>query len=584
MTGAAPLPSRIDQWRAAWPRALACWSRFTRLRDPRLCATQVDAAKEGLGGSFAMIRLFDQSVVIDMETVARIGLDDLAVEVLAHEIGHHVLAPATASDQFRLLARMRRALPTLERHAPMVANLYTDLLINDRLQRRAGLRMDEVYRRLAVASPPEHENKLWMLYMGIYEELWSLPRGALGGPVDDTRVRGDAWLGARLVRVYAGEWLHAAGRFATLLLEYLVEDTHGKDALGFLHDTRMAAEHCEPSGLVEVESDEVDGGMHPSDDPGLSGDTHRPVEQGTTHAPSRGQAREPFEYGEILKAAGVTRDDHDIAIRYYRERALPDLVPFPTRHVPDSPEPLPEGLETWEVSDPIEDIDWFQSVMVSPRVIPGVTTVRRTMGVSPGHERDRVPVDLDVYVDSSGSMPNPQQRTSFLALAGAIIALSALRTGARVQATLWSGKGQFLHTGGFTRDEDAILRVLTGYYGGATAFPIHRLRETFAGRAPHDRPVHVLMISDDGITTMFANDEQGNSGWEISAHALAAGRAGGTMALNIPGNWDQAPWSADLRRARDEQGWLVQPCASMEDLVAFARAFTEHHYRPREVA
>lgn len=584
MTDATILPSRIDQWRAAWPRALACWSRFTRLRDPRLCATQVEAAKEGLGGSFAMIRLFDQSVVIDMETVARIGLDDLAVEVLAHEIGHHVLAPATASDQFRLLARMRRALPTLERHAPMVANLYTDLLINDRLQRRAGLRMDEVYRRLAAASPPTNENTLWMLYMGIYEELWSLPRGTLGGPVDDARIRGDAWLGARLVRVYAGEWLHAAGRFATLLLEYLVEDTHGKDALGFLHDTRMAAEHCEPSGLVDVESDEVDGGVHPSDDPGLSGDTHRPVEQAAAHAASRGQAREPFEYGEILKAAGVTRDDHDIAIRYYRERALPDLVPFPTRRVPDSPEPLPEGLETWEVGDAIEDIDWFQSVLVSPRVIPGVTTVRRTMGTSPGREQARIPVDLDVYVDSSGSMPNPQQRTSFLALAGAIIALSALRTGARVQATLWSGKGQFLHTDGFTRDEDAILRVLTGYYGGATAFPIHRLRETFAGRTLQDRPVHVLMISDDGITTMFANDEQGNSGWDISARALATGRAGGTMALNIAGNWDQAPWGADLRRARDEQGWLVRPCASMEDLVAFARAFTEHHYREREAA
>ena len=30
---------------------------------------------------------------------------------------------------------MRRALPTLEQHAPMVANLYTDLFINDRLPR-----------------------------------------------------------------------------------------------------------------------------------------------------------------------------------------------------------------------------------------------------------------------------------------------------------------------------------------------------------------------------------------------------------------------------------------------------------------
>ena len=38
---------------------------------------------------------------------------------------------------------------------------------------------------------------------------------------------------------------------------------------------------------------------------------------------------------------------------------------------------------------------------------------------------------------------------SYLALAGTILALSALRAGARVQATLWSGAGQFETTAGF---------------------------------------------------------------------------------------------------------------------------------------
>lgn len=139
----------IARWRAAWPDALAVWSRYTRLRDPRLCSTTVSAAGEGLSGSFAMIRLLDQSVVIDLQAVRQYALEDFGVEILAHEIGHHVLAPATALDHFRLIARMRRALPTLEQHAAMVANLYTDLCINDRLQRQAGLRMETIYRKLA---------------------------------------------------------------------------------------------------------------------------------------------------------------------------------------------------------------------------------------------------------------------------------------------------------------------------------------------------------------------------------------------------------------------------------------------------
>src|SRR5439155_18864008 len=210
---------------------------------------------------------------------------------------------------------------------------------------------------------------------------------------------------------------------------------------------------------------------------------------------------------------------------------------FPTRVVPESHEPQMEGLEPWDIGDPFDDLDWLQTLMQSPRPIPGLTTVRRLYGREPGRTPDRMPVDLDMYVDSSGSMPNPQQQTSYLALAGAIIALSALRVGSKVQVTLWSGKGQVTDTSGFVRDEDKILKVLTGFYGGATCFPIHQLRETYAARGVNARPVHILMISDDGITTMFDRDERGNSGWDISAKALAAGRAGGTMALNLPMSW-----------------------------------------------
>jgi hypothetical protein len=178
-------------------------------------------------------------------------------------------------------------------------------------------------------------------------------------------------------------------------------------------------------------------------------------------------------------------------------------------------------------------------------------------------------------------MPNPQRQTSFLALAGAVIALSALRVCSAVQVTLWSGKGQVTHTNGFVRDEDKILRVLTGFYGGATAFPIHRLRDTYSGRSLAARPVHILHLSDDGITTLFEADERGNSGWVVAARALAAARGGGTMALNIAPQWaaqDGAGFAGVLRRAREEQGWSIHPIARMEDLLEFARAFSRRHY------
>jgi hypothetical protein len=571
-------------WQAAWPKALAAWSRFTRLHAPLLCESTVTAAQEGLDGAFAMIRLLDKSVVIDLEAIERLNLDDHAIPILAHEIGHHVLAPATATDSFRLIARLRRALPTLERYAPMVANLYTDLLINDRLQRQAGLDIAGIYarmnqRELGVRS------RLWTLYMGIYEALWRMEQGSLGGSRGDAAEEGDAWLGAQVIRVYARDWLPGAGRFATLVLPYLAEDADKDAALRRLHDTRSAALGADPSGAQTVEADEADGALHPSRDPLITGEDDAPPKPPAEPSPetvtraSAGQAREPFEYGEILRAAGLILSDEEIAVRYYRERALPRLIPFPTQPATRSEGPQLEGVEPWELGDSLDDIDWLQTVSQSPTVIPGVTTVRRAYGREPGMIQKPEPIDLDLYVDSSGSMPNPQRTTSFLTLAGAVIALSALKVGARIQATLWSGKLQWIGTEGFVRDENTILKVLVGYFGGGTAFPIHRLRDTFATRTPRDRPVHVLMLSDDGITTMFDTDERGNSGWDVAAMALSKGRAGGTMALNLPtGLKRDGPIGLALQRARSEQGWDIHTIAQLQDLTAFAEAFSRRHY------
>ncbi|HEY2853624.1 MAG TPA: hypothetical protein VGJ18_12300 [Gemmatimonadaceae bacterium] len=587
-TSRSDIDALHERWTAAWPDALAAWSRFTRLRPPTLCLTEAQAKAEGLTGSFAMIRLVDQAVIVSLPAVATSGVESFAVEVLAHEIGHHVLAPSTLTDHGRSLARMRRALPTVEQHAPMVANLYTDLLINDRLQRSAGLSLSSVYRALARSdgSAPKEGGALWTLYLRIYEILWRLERGALGGGTPDDRIEGDAWLAARLVRSYARQWLDGSGRFAALLLTYLLEDTASQSLIQPLLDTKGAGAGGEPVGLSEVDPEEERGAIHPATDPELTGDAddvqtekengmdEAPTDAGE-NAPARGQAREPFEYGEILKAAGVRLTEQQAAVRYYRERALPHLVRYPSRRVPESEEPLPEGLEPWDLGGSLDEIDWLQSILSSPLIVPGVTTVQRVWGTSEGSEPRRVPLDLDIYVDSSGSMVNPKRQLSYPALAGAIVCLSALRAGARVQATLWSGAHQVLTTQGFVTDENKVLTVLTGYLGGGTAFPIHMLRDTYATRHAEAlaRPRHILVVSDDGVTTMFDDDERGRSGWEIAAEALARAAGGGTFVLNLPDR--QEPIA--ITRARTE-GWDIHRVSSWEHLLEFAREFSSRAY------
>ena len=597
----------LAEWQAEWPRALKAWSLFTRLQEPRWCMDAEACKREGISGSFAMIRLTDQAVVIDLPGVMAAHVERFPREVLAHEIGHHMLAPGSLNEHAKCLARMRWALPTIERQAGMVANLYTDLMINDRLQRSAGLSMAQVYLQLhanAVNSPISKdapgevaESALWSLYMRTYEILWSLQRHTLTATAIGDQVEGDAQLCARLVRAYARDWLDGSGRFAALCLPYLLEDKDRMEGMmrGML-DTRDAGAGGMPGGLIDIDGAEIEGAIHPAQDRELSGLGEVDDADGATDAPNEpaktkgrpgGQQREPFAFGEILRSMGIQLSDAEMATRYYKERALPHLITFPARIMPESADPLPEGLEPWDIGSPLENADWFQSVLQSPRVVPGVTTVQRTWGTSQGTLPERQPVNLDLYVDCSGSMPDPSVSTSFLTLAGTIIALSALRAGAKVQATLWSGKNQFNKTDGFVRNEKEILSILCGYFGGGTAFPIHVLRDTYIDYKPTAPAAHVLVISDDGVTTMFDKDEKGNSGWDVSRQALERCRGGGSLVLNMvasvitqldsPALPKENEFVAQLRKAR-AQGWQISAVSTWPDLVAFARRFSEIKY------
>jgi hypothetical protein len=564
--------SLTDEWAVRWPEALRAWGRYVNVHEPMMCTSSAEARRAGLTGSFAMFRLDDRTVVLDLAEITSLGLGDLPVEVMAHEIGHHVLCPADLSDNGRLLARVRRGLPNLETHAPLVGNLYADLLINDRLQRSRGLRMDLVYARLGTgASSP-----LWTLYLRIYEILWSLPAGTLTPAPVDPVLDGDAQLGAKLARVYATDWLAGVGGFAVLCYRYLAEeDEAGEESARRRVCVGVVGKDAHVPGLTEADGGDV---VHPALDPRVNdfadavvGRADAPPED-LPATPSEGQYREPFEYGQILRQLGVELSEEDAAVRYYRERAAPHLVRFPVRPREPSTEPLLEGVGPWDVGESIEDVDWLASTLRSPTIVPGVTTVQRLSGTMDGVDRDPRPVDLDLYVDSSGSMPNPRQTVSYLTLAGAILSLSALRVGARVQATLWSGTNEFIRTDGFVRDETAVLRILTGYFGGATAFPLHILRETYADR---ERPTHIVVISDSGVDTMIeATDERGRPGGDIAATALAAAGAGATLLLNLSSD-DELTRIAGLA-----PGWDIHRVTDWPELVDFATAFSRRQYEP----
>ena len=591
MLTASKLTTLRDEWAAEWPGALATWSQFVKLHEPVWCLTAAEEKRECLTSSFAMIRLNDHSIVISMRQVQSRGLQRFAKEILAHEIGHHVYCPADLTDNARLLARMRVGLPTKEHLAPMVSNLYSDLLINDRLQRIAELDIAGVYLTLG----GDCQERLWTLYMRMYEVLWKLRRGSLAKGEYDSRLEQDALLGARLIRSYSGDWLDGGGRFAALCLPYLLEDEAEKaqKILAALQDTKAPYGGVIPDGLAEIEPGEIEGAIHPSEDPELSGIESDPsppdlndggIDEGHSSGPSIKTAkkyRQPFEYTDVMKAAGIDVDEAELVAKYYRERAIPYLIPFPTRRLPESMDPIPEGLDVWDVALPVQEIDWLGTLLASPHVIPGVTTFQRLHGTSPGGSPETTAIDLYLGVDCSGSMGNPGYQLCFPILAGAIIALSALRSGSKVKVVLSGEPGKSLSTDGFIRNQKTMMRTLTSYLGTGYAFGIHRLRETFDKRSPTDRPVHILIVSDNDMFTMLDEKGNGRLGWDVAREALHQSGAGGTMVLELPDYTRDSEWSQNTKQYCQrlvDEGWNVSIVSSMDQLVAFARQFSRQQY------
>src|SRR5262249_6794629 len=132
-----------------------------------------------------------------------------------------------------------------------------------------------------------------------------------------------------------------------------------------------------PDGLTE---DEVEVGevVHPAYDPRITGDGSALDDEEGTSRTSKGTGRAirgdgrpdrrkvvrgPEEWLDLLRAVGVQRDPKELLWRYYRELAMPHIIPFPTQRIERAGDPLPEGLEPWEPGSPLERIAWFETLV-----------------------------------------------------------------------------------------------------------------------------------------------------------------------------------------------------------------------------
>ncbi|WMJ74384.1 hypothetical protein RCC89_14595 [Cytophagaceae bacterium ABcell3] len=583
------LENILLKWKEDWPIAKLNWSPYVKLREPVWCLSSEEASYEGLTGSFAMIRLSDHRIVIDLEKIHKEGIVDFSVEVLAHEIGHHIYSPANLYDNAILLSRIRWGLADIEDRAPFVANLYTDLLINDTLQRKKNLNMAEVYRKLKVE---ELTSKTWMFYMRTYEYLWKLERGSLvsinGGL--SAAIDADASLAASLIRSYSKNWLDGAGRFAALMYPYLMEDKEYEDArkvfVVYLDSEHAGEGGGVVAGLAEMDLDGIAGAIDPREEAvSVHGEskaaTSKAADLGLDKLKDSGEGPQqryldPGKYVDLFRQVNPKIDKQELINNYYKEIALPHLISFPLESTNPKSFNLPEGTESWDVSDPMDEIDWVETAIGAPEIFPGYNTVKRVYGEEDNDAENKKPLDVYIGIDCSGSMGNPSKRFSWPILAATVIGLSALRAGAKVMGCLSGEPGSFMETEGFRSSEKEVLSVLTSYLGTGYAYGVPRLESPFG--KPRKEKSHVIVVTDDDIFRMLKSEDKtnGKTNWTIIEQALENAGGVGTLVLHSSRNWHEE----EVKRLKD-MGWHVHYVTNEQQLLDFAAEFSHNHYHAR---
>jgi hypothetical protein len=475
----------LAAFETCWPKAKARWAPFLLLRPP---------VHETHDLELARIDLRTREVAVNGKTVLDQRLVDCMEAILAHEVGHHVRYPGTlvVSARLQLLERQLIPIPGYN-----FANLFTDLLINAELAEVDPL-LREALARVYRSFQPRQDwgrDPSFLFYMTIYEELWRLEPGTLLGPLHETAMaqrfpdyRADAHVLAQDIfrlgpNIYT-QFLY----FLAVMTRYLRipkgnKKAHNGDPLRCGHGDPSPedwADALTPT-LAEREAIErarAEGWIRHEDADRLS----------DREALDRRVAALPGQGGHVAEQVP------EIMAAYYRRLAEQHLVRPPPRLVLGEAI-VPTTLEEWDVGDPMSEIDWLSTLRLRGEKLGGISPLRRERVAE--YEGADVPWGqrkVEIYLDVSGSMPDPRKTVNAMTLAALVLAVGAIRSGGSVRALLYSGAHVRLWE--WCRSEIEVSRFLMHYIGGGTVFPFDVLDESVKESATAC-PVRVIITDQD---------------------------------------------------------------------------------------
>ncbi|WP_223639756.1 M48 family metalloprotease [Corallococcus sp. EGB] len=475
--GAAFTPEDVER---CWRDALALWDVHVQLSppEPHQPFPPGEAAPDE---PLAYIDLVRRQVFVHFDLLVRMGARDSLTAVLAHEIGHHVRFPHTLGWDAELRVMEQRLIPGL---GQSLTNLFFDLQVNEFVGRTHAEALCQVYRGFLRTPDGREKNKdprkkkdggtggpspLFCFYLAIYEELWRREPGYLV-PED---------LLPKLEEAYPGFRAQARMFVQTF---YALPDPR----LQFLYfcatfirfiDVPSEVAFCLPMGgdISPPDEGDLDAAVQSGERwgdvldearaKGWLDDSHDTKESDPLETIRRVTAHLPGKDGGRLRRALVAR--------YYRRLVDQYILKLPAS--PAKPEPYLRTIpEAWEYGDDPSTIDWTLTV-ISQGPLAAVSPLRRELEADlPPPSELGVPA-LEIYLDTSGSMPNPEQQLNAMTLAAQVLSASALRKGARVRGIVYSADNPIVSP--WMYDEETARDFFFHYIGGGTWFPVEVMEE-----------------------------------------------------------------------------------------------------------
>ncbi len=488
-----PIPeafaARVEK---AWQEALATIPGVVLLRPP-LDDPSLDTV--------AAIELRSRQVLVNLRMVSELGLPGSLASLFAHEFGHHLRYPRELRVKARLQILTRRLGPRLPRHTP---NLIEDLLVDSELVPVHRAWMIEVMRRLfeLTALAP---SRLTLLFFLAYEELWDLRPGALLG--------------------FAAEGLEAEIPGSRQQTREAVQDLPGlapdiyrqflRMALlwrGWLKDREPDADPPILRGCPMGQPSDEDWAATLTPDAAEDAALADAQDRGLLSQGEAGRLRKPraLEAGlEDIRAQAGGKSLERIAALHYRRLAERHRLPLPPR--PALGDGLvPVDFAAWEPGDPVGDLDWGATLVRGGRALAPAMAVRRLRhSEATGHDAATSLPRLELFLDTSGSMPDPTREVNPMTLAAMVLLESALAAGGTARLLRYSE--DFRWSGPWSQDREALGGFLMGWMGKGTLFPFEELERSASAEASR-APTRVV-LSDQDFDGNFAQHP-------LAAHVL----------------------------------------------------------------